>query len=283
MKTTTSINKFNNRAPLGWFFLIPFALGHFALSPQARADCQEGCDTVNANTFLGEDALLDHSGVSNTAVGWHTLKNNPNTSWNTDIGSGALENNNGYDNTATGVTALGYNTGGHSNTATGRDALLANTTGSDNTATGAEALVFNRTGNFNVANGMWALSGNQTGDKNTAMGYKALSNNVTGSFNIAMGYGAGSNLTTGNDNIDIGHPGVAGEGRTIRIGAMQSATFIAGISGATVPTGVAVIVDADGHLGTVVSSERFKDNIQPMDETSEAILSLKPVTFRYKH
>src|SRR5438093_4268443 len=64
---------------------------------------------------------------------------------------------------------------------------------------------------------------------------------------------------------------------------MQSATFIAGISGSTVPTGVAVIVDADGHLGTVVSSERFKDNIQPMDETSEAILSLKPVTFRYKH
>src|SRR5439155_25822871 len=68
MKTTTSINKFNNRAPLGWFFLIPFALGHFALSPLARADCQEGCDTVNANTFLGDVVFMEHSCVSYIAV-----------------------------------------------------------------------------------------------------------------------------------------------------------------------------------------------------------------------
>ena len=30
------------------------------------------------------------------------------------------------------------------------------------------------------------------------------------------------------------------------------------------------------------SSERFKDEIKPMDRASEAILALKPVTFRYK-
>src|SRR4030095_16289244 len=62
----------------------------------------------------------------------------------------------------------------------------------------------------------------------------------------------------------------------------HTATFIAGINGATVPTGVAVIVDGSGHLGTTTSSERFKDNIQPMDKASEAVLALKPVTFRYK-
>jgi hypothetical protein len=44
-----------------------------------------------------------------------------------------------------------------------------------------------------------------------------------------------------------------------------------------------VIVDADGHLGTMTSSERFKEAIKPMDKASEAILALKPVTFRYKH
>jgi hypothetical protein len=33
----------------------------------------------------------------------------------------------------------------------------------------------------------------------------------------------------------------------------------------------------------VVSSERFKADIKPMDKASEAILALKPVTFRYKH
>src|SRR5262249_5767952 len=71
----------------------------------------------------------------------------------------------------------------------------------------------------------------------------------------------------------------------IRIGrqGLQTATYIAAISGATVPTGVAVIVDTTGHLGTTTSSARFKDEIKPMDKASEAILALKPVTFRYKH
>jgi len=44
----------------------------------------------------------------------------------------------------------------------------------------------------------------------------------------------------------------------------------------------ALKVDAAGHVGTVLSSARFKDNIKPMDNVSEVILSLKPVTFRYK-
>src|SRR5256714_5995078 len=92
-------------------------------------------------------------------------------------------------------------------------------------------------------------------------------------------------LTTGNNNIDIGNVGVAGESKTIRIGksGTQTRTFIAGISGVTVAGGVGVIVGTNGQLGTVVSSARFKEAIQPMDKASEAILSLKPVTFRYKH
>src|SRR4029434_4917082 len=63
----------------------------------------------------------------------------------------------------------------------------------------------------------------------------------------------------------------------------QNSTFIAGISGATVPTGVTVIVDSSGHLGTTTSSARYKEAIKPMDTASEAILALRPVTFRYKH
>jgi dsDNA-binding SOS-regulon protein len=41
-------------------------------------------------------------------------------------------------------------------------------------------------------------------------------------------------------------------------------------------------VDANGQLGTVASSARFKKNIKPMDKTSEAILALKPVSFQYR-
>jgi hypothetical protein len=46
--------------------------------------------------------------------------------------------------------------------------------------------------------------------------------------------------------------------------------------------GTAVKVNAAGQLGTAPSSKRFKDQIKPMDKASEAILALKPVTFRYK-
>jgi hypothetical protein len=121
--------------------------------------------------------------------------------------------------------------------------------------------------------------------QNTANGGYALQNNTTGSSNIAVGFNAGVNLTTGSNNIDIGNVGVAGESKHIRIGTSgrQTKTFIAGISGATVPGGVGVIVGTNGQLGTVVSSERFKDAIKPMDKASEAILALQPVTFRYKH
>ena len=98
-----------------------------------------------------------------------------------------------------------------------------------------------------------------------------------------MGFNAGASLTTGSDNIDIGAPGVAGESGTLRIGGGKvTAAYIKGIYGQTVASGVGVIVGSDGHLGTVLSSERFKDAIKPMDKASEAILALKPVTFRYK-
>ncbi|PYL83744.1 MAG: hypothetical protein DMF23_08435 [Verrucomicrobia bacterium] len=42
------------------------------------------------------------------------------------------------------------------------------------------------------------------------------------------------------------------------------------------------MIDSTGKLGTVVSSARFKNQIKPMDKASEAILALKPVTFRYE-
>jgi len=44
----------------------------------------------------------------------------------------------------------------------------------------------------------------------------------------------------------------------------------------------AVYVNAAGKLGAQVSSRRFKDDIKPMEETSEVIYRLKPVSFRYK-
>ena len=90
--------------------------------------------------------------------------------------------------------------------------------------------------------------------------------------------------STAGHAVQFGNLGAAGESTTIRVGTVGTHTnaYIAGISGVPVAGGVGVIVDSSGHLGTVVSSERFKDAIKPMDKASEAILALKPVTFHYK-
>jgi hypothetical protein len=267
--------------------LVALMLGCFGLSPKAQAVCQEGCDLTNDNTFLGDDALLNNTtGGINTAIGADALFNNTTGDVNTAIGVIALfSNTTGSRNTATGWQALYFNTIGTFNTANGGAALGANTTGSFNTATGTSALVRNTVGNNNTANGNDALFSNTTGGGNTAVGDRALYGNTTGNGNIALGNGAGTNLTTGSSNIDIGNAGFGNDSNRIRIGktGIQTRTYIAGISGETVPDGVGVIVGSNGQLGTVVSSERFKDEVKPMDKASEAILSLKPVTFRYKH
>jgi len=321
METTTlPLGNSLNRSRLGAFLLIPFVLACFMLSPQAQATCQEGCDTNTGNTFLGDEALINNTtGYDNTGIGSSALLNNTvgfnNTAYghsallsntagfdNTAIGLGALLNNTtGIDNTATGAFALEFNTYGTNNTANGYMALTTNTSGNYNTAIGFQALLSNSTGSWNTANGFNALPANTSGGKNTAdgvnslfknitgvvnvaIGYNALFNNTTGGFNTALGPSAGYALTTGSNNIDIANKGVAAEANTIRIGTTgtQNNTYIAGVSGVTVAGGVGVVIDSSGHLGTIVSSDRFKDAIKPMDKTSEAILSLKPVTFHYK-
>ncbi len=311
-----------NRSPLRYsLFLITLVLAAFALSTAAQAQLIPPPDGgyPNNNTAEGTDALFSlTTGAENTAVGFDALYSNTTGDSNTATGSQALmSNTTGIRNTANGFAALNSNTTGERNTATGRGALALNTTGNFNTADGQNALfsnstgiqntatgtfalvfntignqntadgyaamLFNTTGNQNTASGYFAVYQNTTGNNNTGTGYNALLNNTTGVGNIALGSFAGSNLTTGDNNIDIGNQGVAGEANTIRIGTQetQTRTFVAGITGAGV-TGVAVKINAAGQLGTAPSSSRFKEEIQPMDKVSEAILSLKPVMFRYK-
>ena len=235
------------------------------------------------NTADGANALANNtSGTLNTATGFAALGMNGTGIQNTATGAYALQDNIASNNTATGFAALGINSTGFQNTATGAYALQISN-GANNTADGSQALLNNGTGSANTATGESALQNNTTANYNTADGFQALLNNK-GNNNIAVGSNAGSNLTTGNNNIDIGAAGATGESNTIRIGrgGVQTNAYMQGIRGRTVPSGITVIVGTDGHLGTVVSSARFKDKIEPMDKVSEAILALKPVTFRYK-
>jgi hypothetical protein len=162
--------------------------------------------------------------------------------------------------------------------------LHDNATGGQNIAIGTSALKSNTDAVDNVAIGDLTLYTNSVGDNNTALGASALYNNI-GSNNIALGNYAGGDLTTGGHNITIGSPGLAAEDSTIRIGnqGTQTATYVAGIWQAVITGSAAPVrVNSSGKLGTMPSSTRFKEAIKPMDEASEAILSLQPVSFRYK-
>jgi trimeric autotransporter adhesin len=246
-----------------------------------------------ANTATGFDALFSNTeGILNTATGVSALSRNTTGGHNTATGRGALGfNTTGFANTATGLNALNENSTGNNNTATGYralennnsndntangyHALFFNTTGNSNTATGYQALFANTTGTLNTATGFRALEHNTTGGSNTAFGDIALFNNTTGLGNVALGPAAGLNQTTGSNNIYIGSsvPGVAGE---------SFSCYISSIFGQTSAGGTGVFINSAGKLGTTTSSRRFKDHIEPMDQASEAILALKPVTFRYK-
>ncbi|MGA7869961.1 MAG: tail fiber domain-containing protein [Candidatus Binatus sp.] len=260
--------------------------------------------TGSVNTAIGANTLqANTTGSSNTASGGYALYSNTQGYDNTATGAGALyanttgiqntatgwqslnSNSTGSYNTATGKEALFKNTSGLYNTASGADALFADTTGSANTASGMNTLQKNTTGASNTASGMDALQSNTTGSFNTAVGYLALKLEPTGSYNIALGATAGAGLTTGSSNIDIGNSGFAADSNIIRIGTSgsQTATYVAGISGTNVTSGTEVVVNSAGQLGVVVSSARFKRDIQDMGAASRGLMKLRPVTFRYQN
>jgi hypothetical protein len=247
----------------------------------------------SGNTASGFFALTSNTtGNANTASGASALQSNTTGRSNTAIGVGALQaSTTGNSNTASGDSALGNNTIGGANTADGSAALLFNTTGSNNSALGYQALYKNKTGGQNTASGVNALYSN-VGNYNTATGYEALYHHTSGTYNIALGWQAGFALTTGSHNIDIANPGestdgLAADSGVIRIGtlmptALQTLTYIAGIYDNTSVSGLAVVIDSDGQLGTVSSSERFKTAIAPMGSNMTKLQQLRPVTFRYK-
>ncbi len=277
---------------------------------QAVSPAPDGC-YPNFTTAEGCDALsLLTTGSGNTGLGWRSLFLDSTGSFNTGVGGGALALNNGDSNTAVGAAALLLNTGGSLNTATGTDALVHNDTGSENTANGAFALFNNTGGGHNNAVGAFALSDNVDGTINNALGDAALASNLSGNGNTAIGDEALDLSTTGSDNVAVGDEagnsiidgdnsvalgaaagtGVVHASNVIAVGAnvagedVSNTTWIGNVYGVTTQSGTTapVIVSDSGQLGTVASSERFKKDIATMDEASEAILSLRPVTFHYK-
>ena len=99
--------------------------------------------------------------------------------------------------------------------------------------------------------------------------------NNTGSHNTATGVNA-DGVSTANNVICIG--------ADIGGANVSNTTWIGGVYGVTTQSGTTapVVVSNTGQLGTAASSERFKKDISTMEKASEAIMSLRPVTFHYK-
>jgi len=254
----------------------------------------ENNSSGNFNMAVGTQALFNNTADANMAVGFRVLYFNTTGNNLTGIGTGALyKNTTGNDNTAIGSGALNSNTIGASNTAVGRQAHLSNTTGIRNCAFGYQALMKNTTaGNASNACGYRALFNSTTGFFNNAFGWQALTSVIDGGDNTAMGDGAGELITSGNNNTCLGASsgfGISTASGVVAIGTgganVDNTTYIRNVGTDTVNgagTDFVTVNLTTGRVGHVASSRRYKENIKPMDNASEALYSLKPVTYCYK-
>ena len=243
----------------------------------AQFNTAVGSETLQANvdgtenTAVGFQALSSNLASRLTAVGTSALFANINATANTAIGDGTLVNNDAMghgvanDNTAVGFTALSQNFEGANNTAVGSQALALSDANGNGLANG------------NTAVGAAALASNLDGAGNTAVGAGALGTS-SGSNNTAVGRQAGLTSGAGSNNVYLGSDmaGVADE---------NDHTYIRNINTTPLSGGGTEIVTvnvATGLLGHLSSSRRYKEEIQLMNDASETLYRLKPVTFRYK-
>jgi endosialidase-like protein len=259
-------------AAVGWYSLFTNSSGSYNTGVGAGT---LALNNGEENTAIGAGALLlNTTGDGNTANGALALLNNTTGDSNTATGASALfSNTTATGNTANGFQALSANTTASDNTAVGSTALLHSTIGSNNTGIGSAALRSNTTGGDNTATGGGALLSNTNGVGNTAYGARSLWINTTGDSNTALGVEAGLNLT-GSGNVCIGE-------RVQGTTDASDTTWIRNVY-ASVATARAVFVNSDNKIGTMSSSRRFKEEIRPMDQASDVIFALKPVSFRYK-
>ncbi len=206
---------------------------------------------VNSAGVNGTNLFVGRSAGANTAN-----MGNPNVF----VGSLAgYKNIDGGENSFMGYQS-GYNNNGSLNTFTGFKAGWNNTTGGQNTFTGDSAGYFNTTGAQNVFDGYFAGYSNATGQKNTILGVYAGFGNTAGSYNLFLGNSAGNR--SGSNNIYVGSSGPV-ESNTQRLGMPLwrgancpvspcgiSATYIAGVYGASITSGEVVFIDSNGKLAT---------------------------------
>jgi hypothetical protein len=227
------------------------------------------------------------TGINNTGVGFNALNANTTAVSNTAVGYNALVLLTAAgNNTAIGDSAMATTTNSNNSVAVGYSAFNALTSGTHCVAVGASAGLVVTTGGSNTFIGFSCGIACTTGANNTALGTSAGTGITTGGSNVIIGTGAGGNITTTSNNIIIVNTAVAGDAGVIRIGTAGTHTtnFQAGIRGATTALGaLAVVIDASGQMGTIISLRSRKNTISSVNiaNNSEIIDKLIPRRFFY--
>src|SRR5262249_22174123 len=185
----------------------------------------------------------------------------------------------------------------------GGSAHIAAGAGGANNLAGGNVTVAGGAGAFNGSGGAHTLSAGDGGGSGGSITFAAGTGGESG--------GTGGGITLGGGAPNFGHggdvildAGMQGPGNTwdpgrngsvvfqingsekMRVDGYQNGgIFVQRVYGVTTPNAaVPVVIDSvTGQLGTMSSSGRFKKDIKPMNESSDVILSLKPVTFHYKN
>lgn len=188
-----------------------------------------------------------------------------------------------------GVTSLAGDSG---SSTTGSVTITGGTTGLE--FAGSGSTITASFAGITVSGGPVSI-GTDIADDNINIGTNASSGRP-----IAIGNGTGSTSVTVDCGTGGASFGTTANAHTTTIGStsgMSSTTIQGGAQGVTLSgivtapsifnttvaiTGVPVVIDATGLMGTIVSSLRYKENIEDMEDDSSSVLELRPVTFNYK-
>lgn len=233
-------------------------------------DGDSGSATGSTVTITGGSSGSIYTASGSTVTQSFNAINLPDTSATT---IGVITFQDGSDNARPFIHAAGGGASDNNNTWVGGNA-------------GSFTLDFENVSMVGVGfDSLTSLAGQGAGIPNThtAIGAYSLGSLVGGTGNIAVGYRAGVNYTgSESDNILIGSEGIAADSGTMRLGSASiTSSYMTGVFGATV-TGSAVLMDSDGLMGTVVSSERYKQDIVDLADESSDVMKLRPVSFAYK-
>lgn len=282
------------------FFTCFTGFGYFA-----GTTLTQGSNSVLIGAFCAENFASSTNDIFiGHYAGGNGVANDSNN--NVAIGYGSMSDPsfNGYDNIALGTNSMFAVTTAHDNIAIGTTCAASMTTGQSNVfmgsltannfqdgincvAIGAAAMQQNVSTNSMTAVGASALL-QTTGLGNTGVGFQAGSGVTSGTSNTLLGYNSAVLTGTFNNCIVLGASARASATNQIRIGfatngsSVQTNTYIDGILGVTVDpgTGTAVNVDFTGKLGTVLSSKRYKHDINLLDNSLiNKVYDLEPVSF----